>query len=91
MTTRACPVLFFTAEVDAALAWFDLTHERAPDGGLYQQVKDPAPGGPGAQDMRLAESLELLCSVHNHLLVGDWRRARMLAASTEQAARRSGE
>lgn len=54
--------------MEAALRWFDLTHEPVPAEGRWRRTALPSSGGAGDQDARLMEALEVLRHVHDDIL-----------------------
>jgi hypothetical protein len=65
-------VLHFTPEVESALRWFHWTHTLTliPMVGVrYVRTSWPAAGGAGEQDAWLTSALDVLCDVHNDILI----------------------
>lgn len=63
-------MLAFTPEVEAALSWFDATHELMVSEGRawWRRTVLPGPGSLGEQNARLMEALDYLRQVHDDLL-----------------------
>lgn len=86
-------MLAFTPDVEAALQWFEMTHELVVEQGRAQWMRTALPhaGGVGDQDTRLLATIEYLRAVHNQLAGEEMDRiARKRAIDTWREKRKNG-
>jgi hypothetical protein len=86
-------VLAFTPDVEAALHWFEQTHQLVVNqaGAQWMRTALPHAGGIAEQDARLMDTLDFLRTVHNELAAEEWERLAQRRAIDRWRGQRKGQ